>query len=229
MIETHNADMFLIFPTLEEHSVDCVLLDLPYGSTAAEWDSKINLGDLWSGLKRIMKRKQWTALFFCDMRLACELIASNPKEYRYELIWNKERCGNAMLSKARPMIQHEYILIFSKGKTKYSIEGLHEKIETREATYTGGLYSQQKATKSLYNPPLPKSILNIPKHKRGGRHPTEKPVEVYEWLIKYYTREGDLILDPCAGSFNSMRACSNLGRSYIGIEKNPEFYKNIGD
>lgn len=207
--------------SLPDKSVDCFICDLPYGQLATpkigggqnirlpkehcSWDVKLNLKDFWTEVKRLCKSKDTPVLMFCNTRFGVELINSNPEWFRYDLVWNKERGVSFLLANKMPMKSHEMIYVFSK---------------------TGSYYKRvdEKATKGEDGTRCSLSVLNINNKMCKGQHPTEKPKELYEWLLKRYCPADGTVLDPTAGSFNSVMVAKTLGLKGIGIEKDRAFF-----
>ena len=225
---------------ISDNSVDCFICDLPYGNSNCKWDFKINLEELWREMKRIARNDNTPYFFFCDMRFAVELIQSNPKMYRYDLVWYKpnSNCGHLNSGKM-PMKNHELLLVFYKKLPTYNKKKYHNRLKNANiikeeggmkdkvygATYKENNYHLKG---SFYDTPLPQSILTFnienkmsPKYRF---HPTQKPQGILEWIIKYYTNEGDTVLDPTMGSGSTGVACVSLNRKFIGIEKNEDYF-----
>ena len=234
-----NGDCLELMKNLPDKSIDLFLCDLPYGclkSNQNKWDTKIDLTKFWIEVKRLCKNDNTPVLMFCNTRLGVDLINSNPDWFRYDLVWNKGRGTNFLLSGKMPMFSHELIYVFSKkgayykridqeviGKEPYlrpiGVEGESRK----SATYGDGVIRQVRQQEG--NKRCPLSIINV-SHIYDKRHPTNKPIDLLKWLIERYSNEGDTILDPTAGSFNSGRASVELKRNYIGIEMDKGFYDN---
>jgi DNA modification methylase len=184
---------------------------------------------LWEQLKRVGKPNT-AFIFFCTTKFGYELIKSNEKWFRYDLVWNKPgtRCG-FLLARKMPMRCHEMIYVFYNKLPTYNIEDNHTKIQ--EIKYDGPasnctLYSTNKittTTKPVWEPRLPGSIIDCPVDSKR-QHPTEKPQGILEWLIKYYSKAGDTVLDPTMGCGSCGLACRSLGRSFVGIEMNEDFF-----
>ena len=222
---------------IDDKSVDCFICDLPYGTTDCKWDKKIDLGELWNEFKRTARNNKTPFFFFCNMKLAVELINSNPKWFRYDLIWSKPNsvCGHLNSGKM-PMRNHELLLVFYKNLPVYNKERYHKKIvevdyekvikDSKNNVYGGS--NQTPFGVKWYDVKLPKSVLFIPVENKMSQnkrfHPTQKPQQILEWIIKYYTNEGDTILDPTMGSGSSAVACKTLNRKFIGIELDKDYF-----
>ena len=222
--------------TIPDGSVDMILTDPPYGTTACKWDSVIDFDLMWQQLKRIIKPNGAIVLFGSEP-FSSMLRCSNLKMFKYDWVWNKTKPQGFLNAKARPLVEHELIHVFSSGtctstsKTMtYNPQGLinvdvllkntdTESMGKRKSRKSGSKYKQ---TQSGY----PRSILRYA-HDQSKLHPTQKPVALLEYLIKTYTQENETVLDFTSGSFSTGVACVNIGRSFIGIEKDEKYF-NIG-
>ena len=235
-----NGECLEELKKIEDKSVDCFICDLPYGTTALKWDKKIDLEDLWIEMKRTARNDNTPFFFFCNMKLAVDLIISNRKWFRYDIVVKKTRKVGFLNAKKMPMRNHELLLVFYKKLPTYNKEKYHKKIPNVVYTYknydgvcNSKLNSNFKLGKK-YDVKLPCSVLTIPNDSNLSKrfHRTQKPQEILEWIIKYYTNEGDTILDPTMGSGSTGVACKTLNRNFIGIELNKEYfdvaYERIG-
>jgi len=195
------------------------------------WDIKIDLAQFWVQVKRLCKNDHTPVLMFCNMRFGVELINSNPDWFRYDLVWNKQRGVGFLAANKQPLRSHEMIFVFSKKGAKYN--RVDEKGDYSK--WSHGNYNSNKSNtygefKPLVNKTggdgirCVKSIISFERKLKSGQHPTEKPVELYKWLIERYSNEGDTVLDPTFGSCNSGKASVELKRKYIGIEKDKGFF-----
>ena len=221
-----NGDCLEKLHQLEDNSIDLICCDLPYGITEAKWDCKIDLDELWIQLKRV--RKDTTPIFmFGTLKFGLELIASNNKEFKYELVWEKVSPTGFLMSKKRPLVSHEYIFVFYKKQPLYDLNSNH-KITIKEINdpkrKEGDLYGCSSCNKrNVYEPRLHKSIWEFNK-KRNKINPTAKPIELLKHILKYYSKEGDVVLDPTMGSGSMIVACNQMNRKSIGIELDTEMY-----
>ena len=230
-----KGDCLELMKDLSNNSIDLFMCDLPYGSITSKsckWDIKIDLVEFWKQIKRLSRTDKTPVLMFCDAKFGVELINSNPKWFRYELIWNKNRGVSFLTINKLPMKSHENIYLFSKKSCNYNridqyIEGKQAYIGRGATSSTTHNFKKTESTICTQEEGIrcSLSVINI-NNKRDKKHPTAKPVELYDWLIKRYSIEGDTILDPTAGSFNSGRSALGLERKYIGMEMNEEFYDN---
>lgn len=230
-----HGDCLELMKDITDKSIDMVLCDLPYGTTACKWDTIIPIEPLWEQYKRIIK-DNGAIVLTASQPFTSALVMSNPDMFKYEWIWEKERPTNIFLMKKQVGKVHENILVFYKKQPTYnpitevskqpknnqnneSQSGEMNSIETFGNTKT-------KISES-YNPQIrfPRSVVKVSRGTKsnGKLHPTQKPVALFEYLIKTYTNEGDTVLDNCAGSGTTGVACKNLNRNYILIEKEPEY------
>ena len=222
---------------IDDGSVDMILCDLPYGITACKWDIPLDYDLLWEQYARIIKPRSVIALTG-SQPFTSRLVMSRPKLFKYEIIWIKSIPTGFLDAKKRPLRKHEAILIFGAGNSKYNpqmVKGkLHQIGGNKSKT---SVYGNHRSTpKSMTDKYYPTSILKIPserpravKYKNRKRmqknHPTQKPVALFEWLIRTYSDPGDLILDNCIGGGTTAIAAINTGRNFIGIEQSPEYCK----
>ena len=229
-IELIQGDCLEVMPTFPDKSIDMILCDLPYGTTACKWDTVIPFEPLWKEYKRLIK-DMGAIVLFGSQPFTSALVMSNPKMFKYELIWQKCLPTNPLLANKMPLKYHENLLIFYDKPPIYNPQ-LDEKIDrNRRLNKIGTLYpnsgvfgeTRMRTGDGNQNSTLPKSIMLFP--RECGIHPTQKPVALCEYLIKTYTNEGDTVLDNCMGSGTTGVACRNLNRNFIGIEKEPEYFE----
>jgi site-specific DNA-methyltransferase (adenine-specific) len=224
-MELINDDCLTALTNIADKSVNLVIADLPYGQTDNAWDIKIDLNQLWQHLKRV-GTNNCAYIFFTTTKFGFDLISSNKDWFRYDLVWHKSHsCAGFLLAKKMPMRSHEMIYVFYNKLPTYNIVGNHIKLDVKQTkTYLGGeTYGTNKKirqTGASWEPRLPKSVLefNNSNNSKKRYHATQKPIDLLEWLIRYYTNEGDTILDPTMGSGSTGVACKNLNRNFIGIE-----------
>ena len=225
------GDCLEILPTLPENSVDMVLCDPPYGTTACKWDSIISLDKLWEQYNRLCKEDA-AMVFTASQPFATVLAGSNIKNFRYEWIWEKSQGTNPMNAKVMPLKSHENILVFYRKKPTYNPQMWFSKPYSGFSSNTakiGEVYGKQQS-KHRDNPDgsrYPKTILKFKQEK--GLHPTQKPVALMEYLIKTYTNKGDTVLDNTMGSGTTGLACKNTERNFIGIELDKKYYEIAED
>lgn len=206
-------------------SVDMILCDLPYGTTRNKWDSVIPLEDLWEQYERIIKPNGAIVLTAVQI-FASQLIMSNTKLFKYDLVWKKTIASGQLNVNRQPLRTHENILIFYKKQPTYNQQMTKGKpyVMNRKATYKGEGYNKQTDSyKENTGFRHPTSVLEFSNPRIKGGHPTQKPVDLFEWLIKTYTNKGQVVLDNTIGSGTTAVACINTGRDYIGIELDKKY------
>ncbi len=218
---------------IPSNSIDLVLTDPPYGITACDWDKPIDLEKFWVEIKRIIK-DNGVIVMTASQPFTTDLINSNREMFKYELIWEKTRNSNPSLAKSRPLPHHENIIIFSPSKPNYNPQKEDgEKYNTRKGA--GGRFAGNKVNKKDFpilerEGRFPKSILKIKsEYPNSLKHPTQKPVELFKYLIKTYSNENQLVLDCFGGSGTTAIACIETNRQYILFENNPQYFKIIND
>lgn len=228
MIDLRLGDCLEIMQYIPNKSVDAIICDLPYGTTACKWDSVIPFEPLWAQYKRIIKDNGAIVLFSAQP-FTSALIMSNPKWFKYEWIWDKITANGFLNAKHNPMRQHENILIFGNKKVNYyPIMVALDKPSTYKCYTKSNTYGNfdNDDIKRIRTHKYPKTILQISKGaKKNNFHPTQKPIALMEYLVKTYTNQGDTVLDNCMGSGTTGVACKNLGRKFIGIEQDPNYFE----
>lgn len=217
---------------IPDGTIDCIICDLPYGTTSCSWDVIIPFDKLWEQYNRIIK-KNGNIVLFCSGLFTHKLIASNTKYFKYKLIWKKNVPTGMASAKYRPMKYYEEICIFNKGRGTYN-PIMKERVGVGKACYNYNHYCGKSNHLDLekkpkqYDPNFvqPSDVLefNVVPNRNGKLHPTQKPVDLVEWLIKTYSNEGELILDNCIGCGTTAIACMNTKRDFIGFENNREYY-----
>ena len=224
---------------IPDGSIDCVITDPPYGTTACKWDTRIPFEQMWEQLKRVTKKNGAIVLFGSEP-FSSALRMSNIKNYKYDWVWNKLYGTNIFEANKRPMKYHENILVFYKEQPIYNKQmvvadkkNMRDRVKNSKKESLGTIYGNQKAyipkkeNDSLRNP---NSILEYSNqanelHRTKRIHPTQKPVALMEYLIKTYTNENETVLDFTMGSGTTGVACKNLNRDFIGIELEPEYFE----
>ena len=242
---------------ISANSIDLIICDLPYGCLTTgnntrnrfingedtgttithetiggcEWDVKIDLEKFWEQVKRIRKNEHSPCIHFCTTKFGIDLIKSNEKEFRYDLVWTKSNAVGFLSANKMPMRSHEMMYVFSKAGAYY------ERIDISGNFPAGGggrstvnfmpiVGMPNLSQKTEAGRRCVKSYVEVANKKTKGGHPTAKPVELYKWLIERYCPAGGTVLDPTFGSANSGIAAQLLGRDYIGIEKDKVFFDN---
>lgn len=255
-----HGDCLEIMKNLPDKSIDLFICDLPFGCLSTgnpvrkrfingkdtgtllqgqtigncNWDVKIDLVEFWKQVERLMKNDHTPIIHFCNARFGFELYNSNPKWFRYDLIWNKIHGVGFLMANKQPLRSHENIYVFSKKGANYyrkDIEGdfpqslVSKKIMERRTVQAGVLPKILRNNEGIRCILSVLNFKNLTNKRNTFHHPTQKPLDLYKFLIERYSKEGDTVLDPTAGSFTSGLACKELNREYIGIEMNEEFYK----
>lgn len=228
-----NGDCIEIMGNMDANSVDLILVDPPYGTTAHKWDTVLDLPTMWRRVKTVLK-PNGLVVFTSSQPFTTTLISSNIEMFQQTLVWNKRFAADFVLSKKRPLTIHEDIVIFGCGigKTCYNPQTTSReepiksggKIKPSYLTVNGKWDSS--SVKKVYTTKLPESIINISnRSEKRGHHPTQKPVGLMEYLIKTYSNSGDTVLDFTMGSGTTGVACVNTGRNFIGIELDSKYYE----
>ncbi len=223
------GDCLEVMKDIPDKSIDMILCDLPYGTTKNKWDSIIPFEPMWEQYKRIIKDNGAIVLTSAQP-FTTSLVNSNKEMFRYDLIFEKTLGSGFLNAKRMPMRYHEEVLLFYKKLPTYNPimgEGVRKK-GINKSKDNGSNYGKKTKFDYEYDDKgtrYPKSIIKFSTGNRTKNqfHPTQKPVALFEYLIKTYTNEGDLVLDNCAGSGTTGVACKNLNRNYILIEKEPEY------
>lgn len=229
------GDCLELMKDIPDGSIDMILCDLPYGTTACKWDTVIPFEPLWEQYNRIIKDNGAIVLFGSEP-FSSALRMSNIKHFKYDWIWEKTRTVGFLNAKNAPLKRHEIVSVFSLGSTancsknrmEYNPRGLIEINQKRKSvsqsgdTVVGSRPSRNKDYVANYTG-YPDTVLRF-SNEAKQKHPTQKPVALLEYLIKTYTNEGDVVLDNCMGSGSTCVACVNTGRHYIGFEKEPKYF-----
>ena len=224
-----NNDCFDEFKKIPDKTVNMVLVDLPYGQTACYWDVKIDLSKMWDCLKRICTKK-CIYVFFTTTKYGYELIHSNPKWLKYDIVWEKSKTLGWLNAKHAPLRTHEMIYVFANnnsGRLTYNPQKTPGKpwrspehvLKNIDIYGHGKMPAKENKTGDRH----PTSIIKFNNPKKT-LHRTQKPTDLCEWLIRTYSNENDMILDFCMGSGTTIEACIKTNRRYIGIEKDKENY-----
>ena len=232
MVTLYNGDCLVEMDKIADKSVDMILTDLPYGTTACKWDEVIPFDKLWGQYNRVIK-ENGAIVLFGSQPFTSALIMSNPNLFRYEIIWQKERPTNFMQGKKQIMKYHENINVFYKTQPVYNPQ-LEKKLEKNKRNNAprgfsnqiynidSDLYSERTVIGGKKDWIYPKSIQKFSMER--GLHPTQKPVELCEYLIKTYTNKNETVLDSTMGSGSTGVACINTSRRFIGIELDENYF-----
>jgi site-specific DNA-methyltransferase (adenine-specific) len=241
MIELLKGDCLEVMKSIEDNSIDAIITDPPYGTTACKWDSVIDFGLMWEQLNRIIKPNGAIVLFGSEP-FSSALRMSNIKNYKYQWYWQKERGTGFQLSKYQPLKRIEDIIVFGNAPTSYTKKGFsliyNPQMKKLDKPYkhvlprrkTESLRNGIKTTETgesiykKYTHSFPNNIIQVARETRKNKHPTQKPVLLMEYLIKTYTNENETVLDFTMGSGTTGVACVNLNRQFIGIEQDENYY-----
>jgi site-specific DNA-methyltransferase (adenine-specific) len=227
MIDLRLGDCLEVMKTIPDNSIDAIITDPPYGTTACKWDSVIDFELMWEQLNRIIKPNGAIVLFGSEP-FSSALRMSNIKDYKYDWIWAKEKGTGHLNAKKQPMRDVENILLFYKkqcaynpqmGKGKPFNPNFKKPYQAESYGKYGSKRSENKGTR------YPKQLLKINSEGQKTIHPTQKPIELMEYLIKTYTNENETVLDFTMGSGSTMVACVNTNRNGIGIEMDADYFK----
>jgi site-specific DNA-methyltransferase (adenine-specific) len=229
----YNNDCFELFDIFDNESIDCIITDPPYNITDHAWEKQINIKLLFSEYIRILKNNAVFIVFGAEPFSSHCRLAGLPY-YKFDFVWDKIIPSGMSYAKFQPMRQHENIMVFCKGKLPYN----PQMIKRDKPIKSGGQKNLHKGANNLnkykkenfsktYDYKNPTSILTCMKVRKNTLHPTQKPVELIEYLIKTFSNTDDVILDTFAGSGTTGIAAKNTNRNYILVEKNEEYYKII--
>ena len=216
---------------IEDKSVDFICTDLPFGTTSCSWDSIIPFKPLWEQYLRISKLGS-TIILFGTGAFTAQVINSNLRHYKYNLVWQKSKCGSPLLAKYRPMMKHEDIIVFTNGGGKHKSFNPQMEVGKPYSRTNVGIklnnhgYGLKQVTTKNEGTRYPSSILDFPQkwRRQDQIHPTQKPIELMQYLIATYSDFGDTVLDSCFGSGSTILAAKYMARQYIGIEKEEKYY-----
>jgi len=243
MFTLHNGDCLQVLPSIPSGSIDAIITDLPYGTTACKWDTVIEFAPMWKEVKRVLK-PTGTFITTASQPFTSALIMSNPSMFKYEWIWNKKISANYLAAKKMPLLIHENIVVFSGGganngskhpmtynpimvsRKNPRVGIVNSKPESQQNPKYHHLRGREKK-EVIWNERYPVSIIEETNAVRIGKtHATQKPVALYEYLIKTYTNEGETVLDIAIGSGTTIEAAERTGRNSIGIEKDEGIFQS---
>lgn len=226
-IDLRKGDCLELMQALPDASVDMILCDLPYGTTACKWDTVIPFEPLWAQYRRVAKRNAAIVLT-ASQPFTSALVMSNPSMFRHEWIWIKNAGSNFANTVREPFKEHEQVLVFSHGKWTYN-----KQMQPRANGSKGGAVMQYRTRTDNFGAfrgsEAVTTELRVPSswqkfNRERGLHPTQKPVALMEYLIRTYTQEGETVLDNCMGSGTTGVACVNTGRNFIGMEMDAGYF-----
>ena len=229
MIDLRKGDCLELMKDIPDKSIDAIIADLPYGTTACKWDTIIPFEPLWEQYKRIIKNNGAIVLFG-SQPFTSALVMSNPRWFKYEIIWEKPNPSNPLLAKKQTLKNHENILIFYSRQctfnpqmvTRLQEDKRKQKIKTCGTFETTGQKRIIPGTDFELKLPMSVQFFN---REQSGFHPTQKPVLLLEYLVKTYTNEGDVVLDNTMGSGTTGVACVNTNRGFIGMELDDKYFE----
>ena len=236
-IDLMNGDCLELMKTIPDNSVDLILTDPPFGTTSCKWDSVIPFDLMWIQLKRIIKQNSAIVLFGSEP-FSSHLRISNLKMYKYDWVWSKSKCGSAFTSKYRPQQKHEMVHVFGSGRVNYYPQLEKGKPYTRLRKRSDensinnhklGVTSESSTVNTGFRYPSTIQFFQQKWRRQDQIHPTQKPVELLEYLIKTYSNENETVLDFTMGSGSTGVACLNTNRSFIGIELDDNYFKIASD
>ena len=229
----YNEDCLEGMKRIDDKSIDMILCDLPYGTTACKWDTIIPFEPLWEQYGRIIK-DNGAIVLTASQPFTSALVMSNPKMFRYEYIWFKNVPTGMAQARYAPMKYHESALVFSKNPIQIFNKQMEERVGVGKDCYNYEHYCgesnhvKMEKVKKFYDVGLvnPSSVLlfNVVPNRNGKLHPTQKPVPLFEYFIKTYTNENDIVLDNCIGSGTTAIACIDTNRNYIGFELDEGYF-----
>ena len=230
MIDLRLGDCLEVMKEIPSKSIDAIITDPPFGTTKCKWDSVINDYAMWHQLKRIIK-PNGAIVLFGSQPFTSFLIMGNPKMFKYSWVWNKVTARGHLVAKHRPLQQTEDIVVFGNSKHNYypiMIDRPKNKWKkSKEFKKTDLINSKGTTTYKTYKTWYPKNLLEFSNANASNNKPlppTQKPLELMEYLVNTYTKENETVLDFTMGSGTTMLACKNLNRNAIGIEKDPQYY-----
>ena len=231
----YNGDCLELMKDIPDKSIDMILCDLPYGTTACKWDTIIPFDKLWEQYERIIK-ENGAIVLTAAQPFTSALVMSNIKTFKYDWCWKKPRGTGHLNAKKQPLRDKEDILIFYKSQPTYHPQltkgtpysalkgGKNSKMSEKGNTTYGKFMNGCEYRNDNDGFRYPKQVIEFGVVERGTVHPTQKPVALFEYLIKTYTNENDLVLDNCIGSGTTAIAALNTGRFFIGIEKDKQYF-----
>tara|TARA_R110000851_G_scaffold75456_1_gene166318 strand:- start:8048 stop:8746 length:699 start_codon:yes stop_codon:yes gene_type:complete len=223
MIQLLKGDCLELMKQIPDASIDAIITDPPYGTTACKWDSVIDFALMWEQLNRIIK-PNGAIVLHCSQPFTSALVMSNVKNYRHQWVWNKNNSAGFATAKIRPFAICEDILVFGLNKVNYYPQMTNGKMRKKGGYSSSDNYGL-KPTISYNDEYYPKNLINISNASQNGKqHPTQKPTELMEYLIKTYTNEKETVLDFTMGSGSTGVACVNTNRKFIGIEQDENYF-----
>ena len=221
------GDCLELMQGLERQSVDMVLTDPPYGTTACKWDYILPFDQMWQGIGHCAK-KDAAIVLTASQPFTSALIMSNPKSFKYCWVWDKQVGRGHLVAKKRPMARHEDVCVFYQKPPLYAPQMVKREkpVRGKEGKRTSIMGGESSGYEAVYEYKYPQTIISVPSEGNANKlHPTQKPIALMEYLIKTYTREGETVLDFAMGSGTTGVACKRLGRRFIGIELDAGYFR----
>lgn len=237
IFDFRRVDCWTLFASLPDASVDLVIVDPPFSCTNNPWDEALDHERMWRELRRATKPGA-ASVFFATIRFAAELISSNPKGFRHDWVWHKNRPSGHLNAKKMPLRAHEHVLVFADKSPFYEpqfSEGEPRFPSRLRASSVSPNYrrtsNDNEPQPGGYTRRYPRSVIEglNHAHRSDSFHPTQKPVELLRYLVRTYSRPGDIVLDFCAGSAATGVAALREGRRFVGAEPNPEYFARALD
>ena len=223
-IDLRHGDCLEVMADLPDASVDMILCDLPYGTTACKWDTVIPFEPLWAHYRRIAK-KNAAIVLTASQPFTTALIASNMSEFRYDLKWCKTQATGFYNANRMPLRAHEDVAVFYRALPTYNPQKTDGKPYRIRRGSASDVYQGKDLHETVSGGSRHPLSWQVFRRDAAKVHPTQKPVALMEYLIKTYTNAGETVLDNCAGSFTTGVACLNTGRNFIGIERDDHYFK----
>jgi len=241
-----NGDCLELMKKLPDKSIDLFICDLPYGETNCKWDSVIDMEEFWKQFKRLRKSKHVACIHFCSTKFGYTLIKSWESGFKMDMVWKKRNKTGGLQSRHRPMRNHEMVYFFYEQAPKYNRDKYHKRIETKEehnpepvieededpnvnedgkSAHGWDIKHMNKPRVASFEPVLPTAIFESTKFFGKRHHQTEKPLDILEFFLKYWSDENDTILDPTMGSGSTGVACKKLNRKFIGYEMDEKIFE----
>lgn len=223
------GDCLEVIQGMEENSIDAIITDLPYGTTACTWDEIIPFEPMWEGVRHVLK-PNGVFVTTASQPFTSKLVMSNLEWFKYELVWNKKMVTNVANAKKQPLRSHENIVVFYEETHVYNPQygSAGKPFGKLSETSSEIITTSKLGTNYQVGVGYPKSILEYPRPNNltgGGLHPTQKPIALYEYLIRTYTNPGEIVLDICFGSGTTGVAALQLGRRFIGCEIDLDYFE----
>lgn len=219
-----HGDCLEVMKDMPAGCIDMILCDLPYGVTRNKWDQRLPLDKLWQQYERLIK-PNGAVVLMAQQPFTSELVVSNRKSFKYSLVWSKRQVVGFLNANIQPLREHEDILVFHSKQCVYNPHMTKGRMRNKGAGGGSSNYNHFEPRPRYSDEYYPKSILTFPAQRTKGGHPTQKPVDLFSYLVKTYTNEGATVLDNCIGSGTTAIAALETGRLFIGIEKDECYYE----